>query len=411
MLKKVLHINCTDSGSTGKIILEISKYITQKSWISILCTPKITDDTITQNTLTKYKTSGKYEQALFKRITMLTGLRYAASPLATHKIKRIIEKERPDIVHVHSANCYMVNLYSLFSYIRKNGIALVITNHAEFYYTGSCSHANDCDQWKTGCKKCADLRDAANSLLIDRTSETWNKMRKSLSAFKKIEVVSVSPWVRNRSNSSGIMQGISQSTILNGIDTSVFCKRTIRQEVYDLNKTTKKVILFVTASFTDDKTDPKGGYKVIELAEKIAAYAIIIVVGKSNVSRKLPQNMVLTGRIKEQVMLAELYCFADLTIVASRRETFSMPVAESMCCGTPVVGMQAGGPESVALKEYSEFVPYGDNEEFYKATIKWLSFDKKSYSNEISYVAKRVYSSQNMVEKYYQIYEKIYSNL
>ena len=37
-----------------------------------------------------------------------------------------------------------------------------------------------------------------------------------------------------------------------------------------------------------------------------------------------------------------------------------MVTAESLCCGTPVVGFKAGAPEQIAIKEFSEFVEYGD---------------------------------------------------
>lgn len=37
-----------------------------------------------------------------------------------------------------------------------------------------------------------------------------------------------------------------------------------------------------------------------------------------------------------------------------------MVTAESLCCGTPVVGFLAGGPESIAIEKFSAFVEYGD---------------------------------------------------
>ncbi len=33
-----------------------------------------------------------------------------------------------------------------------------------------------------------------------------------------------------------------------------------------------------------------------------------------------------------------------------------MVTAESLCCGTPVVGFTAGGPESIAIDAFSNFV-------------------------------------------------------
>ena len=74
----------------------------------------------------------------------------------------------------------------------------------------------------------------------------------------------------------------------------------------------------------------------------------------------LPSNIQLWGKAKTQDELARLYSEADVAILLSKRETFSMVTAESLCCGTPVVGFKAGGPESIAIKEYCVFVEYGD---------------------------------------------------
>ena len=74
-----------------------------------------------------------------------------------------------------------------------------------------------------------------------------------------------------------------------------------------------------------------------------------------------------------QQALAELYRRARVSMIVSKRETFSMPCAESLCCGTPVIGFEAGAPEQIALREYSEFVSYGDLQEMETVLRKWLT--------------------------------------
>ena len=68
-----------------------------------------------------------------------------------------------------------------------------------------------------------------------------------------------------------------------------------------------------------------------------------------------------------------------------------MFVAESLCCGTPVVGFKAGAPEQIAIKDYSNFVPWGDigalttelelwlSKSFDKANIKLYQYDRGEY--------------------------------
>ena len=58
--------------------------------------------------------------------------------------------------------------------------------------------------------------------------------------------------------------------------------------------------------------------------------------------------------------MATLYQNAACTLIVSKVESFSMPAAESLCCGTPIAGFKAGGPESFADAQFSEFVNVND---------------------------------------------------
>lgn len=80
-----------------------------------------------------------------------------------------------------------------------------------------------------------------------------------------------------------------------------------------------------------------------------------------------------------------------------------MPTAESLCCGTPVVGFQAGAPEQIALPAYSEFVEYGDLDALEAAVKAWLAKDLDR--RQIAHSAAKAYSSQTMVERFIQVYQ------
>ena len=252
----------------------------------------------------------------------------------------------------------------------------VITNHAEFFYTGNCDHAYACDHWMTGCGQCPQKLSQ-----IDTTAKWWEKMRTSLADFPNLVVTSVSPWVLSRSAKSPIMENVEQKLVMNGVNTDVF-------HIYDANDVFrrygiypegKRVILYVTACFYGDRPE-KGSRYLLQLAEKMADEDVLFVVaGNYATDVKVPDNIVLLGRVSNQNDLAALYSAADLALITSERETFSMPVAEAMCCGTPIVGFQAGGPESIALPEYSEFVEFGDVEALRNVVLKkWLQYKNQN---------------------------------
>ena len=80
-----------------------------------------------------------------------------------------------------------------------------------------------------------------------------------------------------------------------------------------------------------------------------------------------------------------------------------MIVAESLCCGTPVVGFKAGAPEVIALSEYSRFVEHGDTDALETALLEMLE-KKIDVSREL---AVQSYSKEKMSNDYYRLYEGI----
>lgn len=210
----------------------------------------------------------------------------------------------------------------------------------------------------------------------------------------------------DRAKSSQIFRNYNHKVIYNGLDTSVFKLYDTTEVKKKYNLTDEKIIFHATPSFSDDPNNIKGGCYVIELAKRMINDNVkIFVAGDYKKGMNLPKNIILLGRIKDQVELAKLYSMADVTVLTSKKETFSMVVAESLCCGTPVVGFKAGGPEQIAIKEYSQFVEYGDTELLEKHVKNFIDcfLNKKN----ISEASRNCYSKKTMCNNYLYIYKEI----
>ena len=402
---KVLHVNASDIGSTGRIVQDICAEAYERGWKSVFLFPRHHREK--NPNAVERAVSLPFEQGIYRRIYYLTGWHYGFAPLSTAKILGHIRKEKPDVVHLHCVNCASVNIYSLVSYLKKRSIATVLTNHAEFFYTGNCPHAFDCDKWKTGCGKCPDVFGATDSKLIDRTHQAWLKMKKVFSGHKNIHAVSVSPWVHGRSSASPILNGVPQSVILNGVNTDIFhySDRDLAREKLGLDRE-NVIVLHVTANFSDRENDLKSGRHLLALARRMKDVRFVVV-GPHDQVKDLPENVTLLGRIQDVRKIAQYYAAADLTVVVSKRETFGMSVAESLCCGTPVVGFSAGGPESVALDAYTQFVPFADIDALAWAVQEWVAYKRKNDPARIAEKAEAWYCSEKMAKSYCNLYEEM----
>ena len=396
---KILQINCVyKKGSTGKIVYDIHTELKNRGITSIVCYgrgEKINEENV-------YKVSNEVYSKLNQIRARCTGLLYGGCFFSTSKLCSIIKREQPDVVHLHCINGYFVNIYRLISWLKKRNIRAVITLHAEFMHTANCGYAFECEKWKTGCGKCPRNKTEIGSLLFDSTHRSWEKMEKAFEGFEKIKILSVSPWLMERAKSSPILSALKHDVVLNGVETGIFKRYNEKPNLPEI-KNDRKIIFHATPNFNDDPNHNKGGYFVLKLAEVLKEENVhFIIAGNYDSDLVVPNNVTLLGKVLDQKTLAQYYSMADLTLLTSKRETFSMVTAESLCCGTPVVGFYSGAPEQICIKDYCKFVEFANMTELKKSVLEVLNKDWDK--DVISRVAKEKYDKERMIEKYLEHY-------
>lgn len=402
---KILQLNCVyNFGSTGKIVKDIHEGLLKNnidSYVYYARGRKINDQNVSK---LSFETIAKIQSLLSK----ITGYIYGCSLYTTWKFKKAIKKTKPDIVHLQCINANSVNIYSTLEYLHSQNIPTVITFHAEFMYTGFCSHAYDCNKWKTGCIKCPIKVPNKISFFTNRSEYYWKLWRKIYSEFNDLSIVCVSEWLKNRVEQSPIITTNNISVIYNGVNTNVFKDYSTdeKNKIIDKYKITKpKNIIFVTSLFNDPN---KGSNFILEIAKKFQnTYQDIgfILVG-SNLN-SIKDNIISIKFTENQEELAILYSISDLTILASKKETFSMVCAESLCCGTPIVGFESGAPELTFLPQYSFFSEYGDISALENNILKNISMKSDINIEILIESAKNLYSKETMLDNYVNLYKQI----
>lgn len=349
---------------------------------------------------------------LHNKMAQITGLYFWFGVFPTWNLIRRLMKIKPDILHLHCPNMGTLQLPMLLKYAAKNQIPVMMTNHCEVFYTSGCWHADECKEFVNGCKHCRQRREQRKPDLVKRE---WKILQNCYGNLGKHTMAAVSPWQKERIDIAKLAQTARRITILNGIDTDVFQEQDdVEQQAFEkkiLQGTGQKythIILHVTALFSIDENDRKGGRYLIRLAEKMQT-VLFLVLGSSNIkdASLLPGNVQLKGYTANQKELSRYYTMADITILTSKKETFGMVCAESLCCGTPVVGFRNGGSDSIADEKYSSFVPYGDMDGLLEETEKWLDF--KRLHSSFGDRERKLYGMDTMAEKYKKEYDLLLS--
>lgn len=399
---KILQVNCVyNYGSTGKIVATLHDYYQKFGEEAYVCYGR--GDVSADRSVKKV--SSEMEAYAHSVKSRLFGVDFGYSPLATRKTIDFIHRNNIELVHLHCLNGHFINVYKLIAYLKEKHIPTVLTLHAELMHTAGCEHAFDCMKWQTECYDCSSIHGLISSYFRDDARYCFRRLKQVYEDFDNMIVVGVSEWLTNRACLSAIFNFTDTSfrTVYNGVNTRVFhrYKESLLIDRKDFAKDEEKIVLHVTPNFNHPI---KGGQYVLELAKRMPECRFIIV-GFNSDANILPPNVVGISHMKNQEELAKFYTMADVTLLTSKRETFSMVCAESLCCGTPIVGFNAGGPESITLPEYSAFVDYGNVDVLYYKVKEQLA---RVYDHsEIEKVALQKYSMNTMCKGYLNLYKEL----
>ena len=351
-----------------------------------------------------YKISNDVEMLLHVLGTRITGFTGCFSPFATMNLLRRLCLFKPDIVHLHDLHGYFLNISSLVNFLKNNNIATVWTFHSDFMFTGKCGSAMDCNKWQSHCYACPSLKDYPKTLFFDQSAKMFDEKYKLFKDFVKLKIVTPSHWLADRAHKSFIAGASDISVIPNGLDLDIFYPREVLEAFSGINWKEKFTVLSVG---TDFWSDLKGGKWVLRLAKRLPN-VLFVIVGVNKRVIDVPTNVKLVQPIKDKDLLADFYSAADITLLTSKQETFSMVTAESLACGTPVVGFDSGAPKELAPDGYGIFVSHGDIEGLERCIQSSMdkSINTKTPSECNSFV-RAMYSKEKMVQKYDHIYKSL----
>jgi putative colanic acid biosynthesis glycosyltransferase len=396
----LIDVNCKNS-STGKIVYDLYTELRKNNHTAAVCYGR--GPVVKEPDILKFSSDVEtYAHAFLTRLTGLTGV---YSPFATRRLINFMEVFKPDIVHLHELHAYFVNIGPVMNHLKKNNIKTIWTFHCEFMYTGKCGHADDCEKWKSECGRCPKVREYPASIYFDFTRKMFRQKKHLFDGFENLVITTPSNWLAKRVEQS-FLKDKDIKVIANGIDTkNTFYPRPFAHLKKNHGLKEEKIVLAVAPGLMSDN---KGGKWVLDLAKRLKNENMkFILIGIDDLTQKFDDNVIALGRTQDQHELAQYYSMADVFLICSRKETFSMPCAESLACGTPVIGFDSGAPIEVAPENYGIFVQYGDIQELEKTTrnlLKGTIIIKTK--EECADYARSKFSKQEMYNKYLNLYCK-----
>lgn len=381
---KVMQINAVYGfGSTGIIVKDIATSLLEAgncTRVAYQVSNSISDN------VELYQVGNKIDWKIHALLTRVLGKQAYASIVATKKLLAYLDKEKPDIVHLHNLHANYVNLNMLLKYLAKKSIAVVITLHDCWFFTGKCFHfvGCGCEKWRTGCGTCPQNKEDVKSFFFDRTHSVFGDKKKYFQAIPNLTVVGCSDWIKGLAEQSPIFQGKYITRIYNGVDTSIFYPRqqtTFRNE----NQLDGK---FVILGMANKWMKSKNIELVKKLFDNLKEDDQVVIVGCSEqqkIELEKYQCVTAVGFIKDRDILADIYSASDVFVNMTYEDTLPTVNMEAICCGTPVITFNScGSPELVNEGVTGYVISQGSEPELLNALYKVKNrlIDRKQCGNE-----------------------------
>lgn len=347
----------------------------------------------------------KYESYIHYLLSLLTGYEGRFSPVATHKLLKIIEDYQPDVIQLFNLHGYYLNIYQLFRFIKKKGIPTVYTMFDEYPYLGHCCYAYDCDGFTGECRNCRlDKKQYIKTLFFRRGHATYQLKKKAYQDFPKL-CFTAPRWVCERAKGSSLLRDKKLCEVDEFVDvhSTYFIRETdaLREK---LQIPEEKIVFLNVAVFSDPR---KGVAYYIEAArrmEKESKY-VFIHIGYNGDKEGLPSNFIPVGYVGDQNELANYFSLADKFICTSMADTMPNTCLESLACGTPVCGFDITGIPYVADRQCGSFIEPGNLDQLVREMEKTEKKSKDMQQYCRKYALSR-YSVETFCDKMIKIYEE-----
>lgn len=339
---KYLFINVVaGSGSTGRIAAEQCRELQEQGHECVLAYGRWESNC---EGVTIHRIGTSFDYRVHGLLTRLFDLHGFGSKRATRKFLHWVKEYDPDVIWLHNIHGYYLNIELLFDYLKTCGKTIRWTLHDCWAFTGHCSHFSyvGCEQWKTECSKCVQLKEYPKCIGISNVRQNFARKKQAFTGVPNLKLITPSQWLADRVGQS-FLKEYPIEVVYNKVDTAVF-KPTPSDFRKKYGLQNKFIILGVASVWNERK-----GLKIFsELVERLDdRYAIVLVGVTKKQKAQIPKKILTFSHTENASELAKIYTAADLFVNPSVEETFGLTTLEALSCGTKSIVFRGTACEEV----------------------------------------------------------------
>ncbi len=298
-----------------------------------------------------------------------------------------------DVIHIHSMYNFL-NTESLRVLLKKNN-SVFLTLHDQRFVSGGCHGSLECENFKSGCKKCPQVR-APFRFLVTRSLQQMRSLLESSS--NKPVLLTPSKWLNDIA--SEVFPGIKSVLLPNCIGDEFFGLKDNSDDLHERVKIQK--IGFISL----DLNNPYKGLDVFlkalsKLSSEIKQDLTVVLLGEGRVN-DLPTdvNFVFLGKLLGHQRV-EAMNELDLVVIPSKQDNMPNVMCESLSLGIPVIGSRVGGIPEILDQFGMPIFDSGDDETLSEILEDALVNGLRKVNRDLAF---ELFSSENYAKNVISIY-------
>lgn len=317
--------------------------------------------------------------------------------------RRRVNEAKPDVVHLHWVNYGLISPEA----IARIEAPIVWTLHDMWPLTGGCHYSGECERFLAACGSCPVLGTRGKDL----SSRLWQRKHDAWRG-KQFTIVSPSRWLADCARRSSLFRDMPIEVIPNPLDLTVFRPHP-KPEARRRLGLPEDVPIIMFGGNKATQNPLKGFHHLRAALADIAAGSgpppHVAIFGSSEsdgVEIGLPTHYL--GSLRGDDTIASAYSAADVFVLPSEQDNLPNTVAESLACGTPVVGFRIGGVPDMVRDGESGFLaePFNTGE-FAEGILKALAIQAAGDALSVGArrVAEEMFMADTVARRYLAVYQ------